>query len=751
VPPQRRRRRLKPVIISAAIAAGALLVGTGAYVLLSTGGGTDGPTTPAAVKADQIFGLDPQGRLEGRTHALTSVASTGSTIVASGFELGDGNDRGQFILSADGGRSWELARVQAADGDEPPAGEFPRQVAGTDGAWVAIGGTDTSAAVWTSNDARTWTRQADSAASAFGPVDRVTSMTRTGSGFVAVGESSPSGSSRDSQGVLWSSPDGRSWQRFTADQLSMAGVIRLDQVAANGDTVVLRGTTKKDSGFWRSTDGGRTWSTVKVPQGQGSYGSTASVAAGPGGFFVAREAKRKSGKKTIGYAVIFNSTDGATWQPVSQVRPADYARLDRIGGSATGLAVLAVTQKGDTAVLRSTDGKTWQRAATISGGKDKALTGVAAYSTGIVVTGRNGPAGYLATIGVPHGVVDLTRIADFIHPGRTITALAQGAGQTVAVGSTNGDAAAWVTRDGKAWTRAQAVGVAFKGSGVQRLTDVAAGDKGWVAVGQTDGDSSGALVVTSADGTSWRKAHDRFDGVPLGVAYGPAGYVAVGQHDPSKGDSTAVAWYSTDLQGWNRGGGAGASDLGEGKWMSDVAATTTGYVAVGGQTKGNVSQPVVWTSIDGKRWAALPTSPPLPPGATAGSFTQVVARGTTVVALGSADMAGSTSHFAAVSADEGKTWQPQVLESTGLTSVTTTPKGFVVTGTIGASGHSDVVLWASADGRTWRQVRPHGFGLDGRGAQQLNAATVIGGDLLAVGVTGDHHSDSPTLWQAPLP
>jgi hypothetical protein len=615
---------------------------------------------------------------------------------------------------------------------------------------VAIGGTATSAAVWTSGDALTWTREADGVASAFGPTDRVAAVARTKSGFVAVGDSSPSGSSRDSQGVLWSTQDGKSWQRITPDRLGMAGVLRLDQVTANGDVVIVRGTMGQDSGFWRSADGGRTWAVAKVPQAQGSYGSTASVAAGRGGFFVAREAKRKAGKKTIGYAVIFNSADGATWRPIGQARPADYRRLDRLSGSADGLTVLVATQSGDTAVLRSPDGTTWQRAATVAGGRDKALAGVATFSTGAVVAGKSGVSGYLATIGVPHGVVDLTKIADTVLPGRTVAALAQGGGQTVAVGSTNGDAAVWVSRDGRSWSRAQPTGAAFNGAGTQQLTDVTTGKQGWVAVGQSSDGAVGALVLTSADGVTWRKAHDRFEGVPLGVAYGPAGYVTVGEDGPSTGDSAAVAWYSTDLNGWNRATGAGANDLGGGKWMRDVAATPGGYVAVGGQTKDNVSQPVVWTSIDGKKWAALPTSPPLPSGATSGSFTQVVSRGTALVALGTATTGTKTTHFAAVSADEGKNWQPQSLAGTMLTSVTATATGFTISGTTGASGRSDVVLWTSADGRTWQQIRPHGFGLDGHGAQQLTAAVAMGDELLAVGVTGDHRTDSPTLWRARL-
>jgi hypothetical protein len=440
-----------------------------------------------------------------------------------------------------------------------------------------------------------------------------------------------------------------------------------------------------------------------------------------------------------------------SWRATGQARPADYKRLDRMVGSPDGLAVLTVTQKGDTAVLRSPDGRTWQRASTIKDGTGKTLAQAATFPTGVVIAGKSGSSGYLTTIGVPHGVVDLTKITDAVHPGRTVAALAEHGGQTVTVGSTNGDAAVWNSRDGRSWTRAQPAGGAFKGAGMQELTDVAVGDQGWVAVGRDGDGPDGALVLTSSDGVTWRKAHDRFQGVSLGVAYGPAGYVTVGLHQPSGGDSTAIAWHSSDLKGWNRGSGAGANDFGAGRWMRDVTATSTGYVAVGGQSKDNVSQPVVWTSIDGRKWAALPANPPLPSGASSGYFRQVVSRGPVLIALGTATTASKTADFAAVSSDAGKTWRPQTLASSALTSVTATPKGFTVTGTTGPSGRSDVVLWTSPDGTSWRRILPHGLGLNGSGAQQLTASIAIGNELLAVGLSGDNRADYPTLWRTPLP
>jgi hypothetical protein len=105
--------------------------------------------------------------------------------------------------------------------------------------------------------------------------------------------------------------------------------------------------------------------------------------------------------------------------------------------------------------------------------------------------------------------------------------------------------------------------------------------------------------------------------------------------------------------------------------------------------------------------------------------------------------------FVSVSADGGRTWRSQRLA--GAATVISTSKGFVLAGTDGAPGRTDVLLWSSADGRAWRSVRPHGTGLDGPGAQRLTALTTLGDQLLAVGATTDDRGETPTLWLTPRP
>ncbi|MCW2902946.1 MAG: hypothetical protein JWO67_5211, partial [Streptosporangiaceae bacterium] len=483
-----------------------------------------------------------------------------------------------------------------------------------------------------------------------------------------------------------------------------------------------RNKTVRSDGHWRSADGGRTWTPVSVPQLQGSYGGTDGLVRGPGRFFLTREARRVTGtgkkRKQIRYAVVFGSSDGVKWTAVGRLTGGDHLGVDRLSGTAYGLAALVRVGGDRTAVMRSADGRTWQRVADIAGPR---LTGLAALPSDAVVTGRRGPDAYLSVPG--RGDVDLTKVAGAVRPDRTIAALSSAGGRLVAAGSTNGDAAAWVSRDGRAWRRARGDG--FAGADIQRLAAVAPGAAGWMAVGLTGGRP---LVLTSADGAGWARSPGLPDGFrPSGATYGRAGYVVVGRSGASAG-----TWSSADLKAWTGGSG----DLGGTRWMNDVTAAGPGYVAVGGAGLGKGSSPAVWTSADGVKWSAA-GAVPVPDGTPSGGLAKVVARGDTLVA--------AAPSFVSVSADGGRTWRSRPLP--GAATVAVTSKGFVVAGTAGAPGRTDVVLWASGDGSAWRPVRPHGHGLDGPGAQRLTALATLGDDLLAVGVTSDDRGETPTLWR----
>lgn len=757
-----RRRRLpslagvppRPVAIAVVAV---LILGVGAYWLFGGGGGVvKSPAGRPAVLADRMFAFDPAVPAGGRTHTLDAVVAAGGTAVVIGSEQGGVYSRAQFLTSADGGRSWRIATVRAADGGDPPQGEYPGLLAGGGGAWAALGGTREGTVAWTSRDTRTWLRHVPAG---FIPGDQVRRLARTASGFVAVGAATANGASR---AVVWTSADGGTWTRLGGDPFGGAATGPID-LAAHGDVVVAHGhvratktVTEKVRGkkrttqrtvvseaFWRSADGGRNWTPVTVPQGLGSSGDAVSVAATQAGFFTAREASRTTGgkkhRKKTASGAFFSSADGRTWAPAGPLPFPGYSSIDAVAGTDAGLTVLVSLHGGKTAVMTSGDGKTWRHVADLPGYRTP--TGAALTSQGPVVTGRfDGGGAFLTVVGV--GDVRLAAVPDAVHPERTIAGITAGPGRIVAVGSAGGRASVWTSPNGTAWTRAQLPSVKAPG----RLLDAVHGGAGWLAVGAA---GAHALALTSADGGSWQSAPA---GAGAGLAVSAAaatttGYVVVG----SEGGTDAGAWASADLKSWTHASSAGKDDLAGGahapKWMSDVTAGPAGFVAVGGQTGNKVSRPAVWTSPDGRRWTLSATPPALPAGTTQGSLTKVVARGGVLVAAG---VAGAYV-FASVSADGGRTWRPAALPGAGagtaVTAATTAVHGFVLVGTAG----SDVVTWSSADGRSWRMARPHGLGLDGPGEQRLSGVTASGADLLAVGFTGDPRTDRPTLWRTPAP
>ncbi|MFC4050724.1 hypothetical protein ACFOY4_13590 [Actinomadura syzygii] len=704
-PPLMRRLRFRAAI-------GVTLVLGAAFVVVAVSQGEDDaapgrPGLPAPVEADALFAADPAAATDGLVQSLAAVAADAGTLVAAGTE-GDpdpGRERPQFLVSADAGKTWSLARIRTQDGAMPPLGEIPSHVAGGGGRWMAVGRTPSGATVaWTSADAETWTRLQPSAA--FKPTDRVNGLARTGGGFVAVGGTAAG------RAVVWTSPDGQTWQR---DE-SLTWIVGLDRVASSGGVVVAHGTytrkvttrkgrrkvtrTVRAEGLWRSADGGRTWTGVSVPQGQGSYGETRGLAAGPGGgFATVREGRRTTGPKkhrrTARFGVLFTSPDGQRWQAVSRF---GGGGIERFGGAPSGLAVVARAAKGFT-VLRSGDGRTWQPGGSVPAGVRTSAVTVASGGA-VAVAGRQGDDAYLSG-------VDLRGVAGAVRAERAVRALAAGPGRVVAVGSTNGGAAIWSAPDGRAWTRA-----GFPATG-GRLADVVHGPRGWLALGRTA--ASGPLAMTSQDGASWQKAAFPAGPAPLAVAAGPSGYVAVGAR---------AAWRSSDLAAWRSARLDGVATA--------VTLAADKYVAVGGKGAG----PAAWTSPDGRAW----TPAKLPEGLT-GRLTRVAARGGVLVAIGAGDAP-------LVSADGGTTWTPQVLGA-GLvpTAVTATPGGFVAAA---ATPEGDAVVLASAEGVSWRRLQVPG--LSGRGDRRLTALTAMDAGVLATGTTTDGgRTEAPMLWQARIP
>jgi hypothetical protein len=358
--------------------------------------------------------------------------------------------------------------------------------------------------------------------------------------------------------------------------------------------------------------------------------------------------------------------------------------------------------------------------------------------------------------------VSVAAIPGAVEPELTVAGIAASGSSQVAVGSANGFPATWFSADaGTTWSRGTgATAAVLERPGLQQLSSVAEGTRGWVAVGgvQTAA-AQHPVVITSVSGRSWQAADGAatFSGAGLfttAVAAGPAGYVIVGR-EVSGGHTIAAAWWSTGLTGWQRAAGAapGALDqAGSGRQMLAVTALTAGqggFAAVGSAG----THPAAWTSVNGRAWQAVTLA--VPSSAASAQLTQVTANGRTLVAVGRATTAsGQVIPFAAVSKDGGITWQESVLPSprgaAAVDAVAATGDGFTATGTFGAQGGQDVVIWTSTDGLTWEANSPSVTGLGGQGIQEINALAVSGSTLTGVGFNASATSETPTIWRSPI-
>ena len=112
---------------------------------------------------------------------------------------------------------------------------------------TAVGSVTTStahrAAAWTSTDAKTWTRSADSPSFEDGAMNAVA---WDGKEFVAVGLD-------DSGAAAWTSADGATWDKATAGP-GFEGA-RLTSVSPGADGLVAVGYDGSGAHAWTSTDG----------------------------------------------------------------------------------------------------------------------------------------------------------------------------------------------------------------------------------------------------------------------------------------------------------------------------------------------------------------------------------------------------------------------------------------------------------------------------------------------------------------
>ena len=309
---------------------------------------------------------------------------------------------------------------------------------------VAVGmdrslGEEWDAAAWTSPDGITWSRVAHDEA-VFGGVRKqvMNSVTVGGPGLVAVGSEASIGADGDRDAVVWTSPDGITWDRVPDDEalFSGDGYQTMFSVTAAGPGLVAVGVDARvgdrNTAVWASVDG-ITWSRV-VPHGEADFGvvivggemvvgETNVTVGGPGlvavGSAGTLEERDPQGNQTAtfsGVAAVWTSVDGITWSRVPHeggiVSPDgqslgvsrsdfDFGVVFQAMKSVTvaGGELIAVGLSGsisgwDAAVWTSPDGITWSRIPhdeSVFGGADSPrMSSVTVGGPGLVAVGWDG-------------------------------------------------------------------------------------------------------------------------------------------------------------------------------------------------------------------------------------------------------------------------------------------------------------------------------------------------------------------------
>lgn len=700
---------------------------------------------------DKLFTVPAAGG--GSNQKLNDMAAVGRVVVAVGSDTTSPTPRPLFLFSPNGGKTWQLGSVNAATTDTV------QRVVGGNGLWLAVGGDamGNQRGLWTSTDGFSWAGVEPAGLTAFRKGDLINDIARTASGFVAVGRTTKQDGSAGP--AMWQSADGRAWQRVDARDLG-AGEVKA--VVARGDTVVAVAQPSDGGGsrVVRSADGGRTWVATgfQLPEAEPRTGSLAVLPKQ----FVLVPTKHRT---IAGDVRVYCSPTGTDWAQCGSIDglAAQSLGVDSLVTHASGIA--AVTRAGidKYTVLTTTDGKRWTKRNDLGGLSGATLRGFAVADSGTLFASGDQAASDIANqpvlISAPSGAaaarVRLDEIEGLSRTARETTRLLFAKNRYVAVGSASGDAGIWTSNDGQEW-RAFPLGGPLQ----QTLSDVAYGRRGWLAVGadMTDLSLTQPLMVTSADARSWKKVQPggslARDGdhpylAAHSVAAGPNGYVVAGEDRGPSGTAEAVLWFTPDLVKYTRSkkvpqGGAGVR-------VHDVTAGGPGYVAVGGSGSGDDESGVVWTSKDGLNWTARDRV--LPPNATSAGLRQVVKYGTQLVAVGTAQIGGSRKAFAAVSSDEGETWQTALLPASQAAAVydlAVAGQGVVAVGWHGVPGSGDSAAWTSADGLVWERQDLAGERLGGEGMQWLTAVSVSGSQVIGLGRSTTYNADHVILWTSTL-
>jgi hypothetical protein len=312
-------------------------------------------------------------------------------------------------------------------------------------------------------------------------------------------------------------------------------------------------------------------------------------------------------------------------------------------------------------------------------------------------------------------------------PKLAVKAIAAAGGERLAVGSADGYPAIWKQSPSGSWTLVTKPRELPAQSAPETLTTVTHGPAGWLAVGVP-----GPVVLTSADGTTWRSATGNIVAhlgkiTAVSAAAGPRGYVILGRLAVPGGACVADVWWSPDLTSWKQAHDVNGTD-GSSQTLA-VAALADGFVSVGSHN----GKPAAWVTSDGTTWRTIFLA-----GPANAQLNQIAVIGKQVVATGGSDGQGAGSAaFAVSSPDGGATWQRADLRlpapGTVVTALASGKHGWFAAGQYGTPGRPRVVVWKLAAGtNAWAQAKVSG--ITGPGTGKTPEITALG--MSEYGVTG---------------
>jgi len=734
------------------------------------------------------------------THPATAPAATGppTSVQASGARTSSPYRwvaESAATLAIGGGPTTTLATTLAP----APGPRSLWQIVGTKSA--ADG--STTATVWTSPDAATWTAVALTPP---GVDSQARAATLWGGRTVIVGSIT---SGTDQRAATWLSPGpAQPFAQVDAPDVfavpapsstgTAGGGASMDVVAAGGLGVFAAGSVAGAGAMWYSTDGHH-WSRLKgaeqVIDGAANAHVNALLVAATGVF-----AAGSVGDGANTDASVWSSVDGITWSQVHTAQSAFTGNGDHtINGLVslgTGFVAAGAIRSGQNwspASWISPDGHSWSQpslAFPLSAGSraDSSGTIVQALATTTTNNTTTVASGNLAAVGGSPSAQRLWTSHDGTSwalvdlPANAAAAADWRAGKvatdgtiTIVVDDSTGSPRVLVNRP-QGWTEASADPATF---GVPRITarPVRLLTQGTTTAlfvriddpGQALGaETASAAVLTSPDGLTWTptatstfSGHTLLDATALASGLVAVGATAALTSTLGAGPTGANAWFSPDTGSWalspenpaifgGSPGGAAQADA-----VTRLGATAVAVGRAAPSPGAPADQAVAWTSSDGRAW-----TPPVPLDPMAGLAIEhpegTCAGPQSIVAVGTTVTGGPGSQAAAWSSPDGQHWQAGTVTPAAepgahevMRSCITTGNGYIAFGsTQGSNSTTDAAVWYSNNGTQWTRQSVAAFGGAGRGPVKDLA---VGGTTW-VAVSGDATSTtapdgSLALWR----